>query len=278
MSGLLDTFGKRIAFINDLYGVGGLVYAFWVVITSAPVIYAVITTLRYLGIENTPPRLVIIVTVSIALGCAVAFRQFRRWHAREQLRRDRMWNPDVFIEEETIVCDIDAAKGCERIDTIVMRARRRGVAHYIFSVGKTAAEGITLHMIEGGTFSINNEYADRTQYTVDLGCKLKKNQPWTIKCRWEVKDLTKAPYLKRTMNSPFDKVTFQINFAKKLIAGPVSVYTASPSGVPMDGMEKLPLRNHPTDAGKEYVIWNVGRGTKHPPIIESRYVLQWEWR
>lgn len=214
------------------------------------------------------------------LGLALIVYGSLKVYAPHRKRIDEMLNPYLFIKNETIECEITKERGCVRKDTIIIKALKDGVEEYKFQVFKTPAKGINISGLDGTKLSIIHNSQTDTEYKAEFNA-LKKGDEYPIKLRWDVPDLSCAPYVFRSFHNykGFSNSKITVLFPDDDIPERVYAYkyysaTRKRIGQPKE-IDLIKNRNYP---GKMQAVWVFGKETPDKPDSGHSYKIEWEWK
>ncbi len=216
------------------------------------------------------------------LGVALIVYGLLKIYEYHRKRINEMLNPYLFVKNETIECEITKERGCVRKDTIIIEALKDGVEEYKFQVFKTAAEGTNISGLDGTKLAKILDCKTNTEYKVEFSPLKKGNEyEYPIKLRWDVKDLSCAPYISRSFHTcrGFRSVKIVILFPNDDIPERVYAYkyysaTRKRIGNPIE-LNLIKNTNHP---GKTQVVWIFGKDTPDKPDSRHSYTIEWDWK
>lgn len=187
-------------------------------------------------------------------------------------------NPNIFIKAEEVVCEINKKNRVVRIDKYLVKGVGAGASDFKVMVLRSAAKNISLSLERGGTLKkIFKNNID--EYTIFFPKKIKRGEEHEIILRWDVGDLTEAPFLLENYNG-----TSGIRHARYIIIFPqnhikeIKMFKITKGNKEFDPKENIvPLPYPSFSYPKQQIVWEIGNGSEDKASKNIEYQIKWQW-
>lgn len=204
----------------------------------------------------------------------------------ENLTEDmKKLNGCIFIDKYITVFEIAKGNACIRIERYNIRAVSDGVREMKLSILKSSAyPGIKFTRIRGGEMT-ETDKSDHILYTIRFPKELRKDEKHEIVVRWDVSDLTHAPWCQVGLSTfaGFGYLQFLMIFPDDHLGNIRSSYTPKSTGVETKPKQLVPevFPSFPCDhvQDKQFIDLKIDatESSDYPTNKDYRYKIGWNF-